>query len=81
MFTFHLLILLCIYGPKDNVSKGTEELPWQSNGYNSALAMQGLQVQFLVGELRRVHVLFRIVKKKKKRTENKEGNIYLTLQV
>ena len=64
----------------NNVSKGTEELPWQSSGYDSALAMQGLWVQFPVGELRRFHVLFRMVKKKK--IENKEeGNIYLTLQV
>ena len=49
----------------NNVSKGTEELPWQSSGYDSALAMQGLWVQFPVGELRRFHVLFRMVKKKR----------------
>ena len=55
----------------NNVSKGTEELPWQSSGYDSALAMQGLRVQFLVGELRRVHVLFRIVKKKDRKQRRK----------
>ena len=55
----------------NNVSKGREELPWQSSGYNSAPAMQGLWVQFLVGELRRFHVLFKTVKKKKK--DRKQG--------
>lgn len=35
-------------------------------------AMQGLWVQFLVGELRRFHVLFKTVKKKKEK-DRKQG--------
>ena len=40
-----------------------EGLPWQSNGYNSTLAMQGVQVQSLVEELgSHMHMVWQINK-------------------
>ena len=59
----------CVFLVEKKTFKSNVRLSWRSSGKDTALAMQGLQVRSLVGELRFL-MLHNVAKKKKKKVQS-----------
>ena len=57
---------------KDFLKEDSKGIPWRSNGLDSALPLQGAQVQSLVGELRS-HELHSVAQKNKEEEEEEDS--------
>ena len=62
--TFLFVCMPCVFLVEKKTFKSNVRLPWRTSGKDPALAMQGLQVRSLVGELR-FPMLHNVAKRKK----------------